>query len=83
MKRWSDLLAKMKGEDVASRYVSVGGGGNSYWNMCVVDSKLRLIYDISGSGGDSRFHIDLSFETMIPVIEEIIKIYQSGVIEDC
>jgi hypothetical protein len=81
--QWTDLLAMMKGEiDDTSKHASVGGGGNSYWQAKVVDSKFRLYYSISGSGGDSTFVIDLSLEVMIPAIEEIILIYRSDLIRD-
>ena len=70
---WFDLLDYMKGTKTNNKSPSIRCGYNSYWSADVQNSKFRLKFDITESGGDSLIIHEFPIEQMIPVVEQIIE----------
>jgi len=69
---WIELLNCMNGT-LKHKLSVVGGGGNSSWTADATETKFRLCFDISGSGGDSTITHEFPIDIMIPVVEQIIE----------
>ena len=71
--KWIELLNYMKEQPTDQRSPIISGGGNSSWFTDVNKTNFRLIFDISGNGGDSTIIYKFPIDKMIPVVEQIIE----------
>lgn len=69
---WIKMLNFMKGDITNNKSLSVGGG-NSFWSADVTEMNFKLIFDISGCGGDSTITYEFPNDKMIPIVEQIIE----------
>lgn len=68
------LLKCQQALEDSSISASIGGGGNSYWNLSINDCKPALDIDISGLGEDLFTQFILTKEQTRFIIEELLKI---------
>jgi hypothetical protein len=53
---------------------SIGGGGNSFWNLWCDNCILHLDYEISGMGCDSRCELRLPCKEYLSAFDKLIKL---------